>query len=99
MMKSKTTRGIRDKSEATSALESPLARSQTEPTENLSQFLGFAFRFMFTVPQVQRNDSAVPRGGATESHDWQFVQRKQSSSSLNAVTTGSKSFRSKFAHS
>jgi hypothetical protein len=63
-----------------------------------TSYFGFGFRLRLIALQPQRRDSGFPRG-VTCSQDSQASQRKQARSSLNAATTGSKSFFPKFAHS
>lgn len=60
-------------------------------------YFGLGLRLRLTALHGQRSDSGVPRGGETYSQEWHFSQVKQARSSLNAATTGSKSFLSKFA--
>jgi hypothetical protein len=63
---------------------------------DITYFLGF--RLILIALQAQRRDSGMPRG-VTYIHESQSSQRKQVRSSLNAATTGVKSFLPKLAHS
>ena len=61
-------------------------------------YLVFGFRLRLITLHPQRRDSGVPRR-VTCTQDLQVSQLKHSRSSLNALTTGSKSFFPKLAHS
>ena|ERR1700731_3608567 len=61
-------------------------------------YFGFGIRLRLIALQAQCRDSGFPRG-VTCNQDSQVSQRKHPRSSLNAVTTGSKSLFPKLAHS
>lgn len=75
--------------------ESELIHIPASPTP---RHFGFGFKFRLMALQAQRNESGFPRGvmNSQESH---LSQLKHLSSSLNAPTTGSKSFLPKLPHS
>jgi hypothetical protein len=64
----------------------------------LLAYFGFGFKFRLIALQAQRRNSEFIRG-VMYSQDLQVSQLKHPRRSLNAATTGSKSFFPKFAHS
>lgn len=73
-------------------------RKQNTRMRHAAAHFGFVFRLMLVTLQAHRRVSGFPRG-VTYNQDSHFAHRKHSRSSLNAVTTGSKSRFPKLAHS